>query len=365
MKIFPIVVIIPSLNPDNKLIEVVNNLFAAGFSDLLIVDDGSRQDCKKIFSELTKKSGCVVLHHEQNKGKGRALKTAFSYYLENYDPEKYYGIVTADADGQHLPKDIFRSAKALMAAKERAIVNALILGTRDFNEEQVPFKNRNGNKITTLVFQLLYGKRINDTQTGLRAISNNFLRKCLSISGERFEYEINMLILAVLQEVYIEEVIIETVYFENNRETHFRPFRDSAKIYGVMFASFIRFTCSGLVSTLVDQGLFALFQKLVFISLDSTFSIPLSTLLARICSSYLNYSLNRSLVFNAQKTHKNALTRYYLLCVLQMAVSALLVTVIHIITTWNSSLIKIIVDLILFFISYRIQKSWVFREKIQ
>ena len=210
---------------------------------MIVVDDGSRQECQHIFEDLSEQSGCVVLHHEINQGKGRVLKTAFSHYLKSY-PE-YWGVVTADADGQHLPTDIYRTAQAILIASVHEctplgshVGNTMALGTRNFDEEQVPFKSRNGNKITTRAFKLLFGKWINDTQTGLRAISNGFIPMCLEIKGERFEYEINVPICAVKQRLDIIEVPIETVYFDNNRETHFHPIKDSARIYLIMLASF-------------------------------------------------------------------------------------------------------------------------------
>lgn len=110
---FPVVAIIPSLNPDSKLPEVVDGLFSVGFTDVLLVDDGSRAECRPIFDALAEQKGCTVLHHDVNRGKGRALKTAFSYYLENFDKATYCGVVTADADGQHLPQDIYLTVAAI------------------------------------------------------------------------------------------------------------------------------------------------------------------------------------------------------------------------------------------------------------
>ena len=354
--VFPVVALIPSLNPDEKLPQTVKGLFAAGFSHVLLIDDGSRQECQPIFEELALLPGCAVLHHEVNKGKGRALKTGFQYYLENYDQTVFAGVVTADADGQHLPEDIYRSALPLMNGV------ALTLGTRNFNEEQVPFKSRNGNKITTFVFKLLYGKLINDTQTGLRGIANSYLPACLELKGERFEYEINMLIDAARKKLDMVEVPIQTVYFDNNRETHFHPVKDSVRIYRVMLASFLRFACSGLASFIVDQGLFALFQKLILAGFSAAFSIPVATLIARIISSLINFCLNRSFVFETKQADNKAILRYYVLCALQMAASAACVTVLHALTLGDSSLLKLVVDTVLFFFSYRIQQGWVFAE---
>lgn len=358
---FPVAVVIPSLNPDEKLKRTVEGCFRAGFSDVILVDDGSRPDCRRIFEELEGLEGCTVLRHAVNRGKGRALKTAFGWYLERFDQERFSGVVTADADGQHLPEDILRTAQALLRVGKEE--KALILGTRDFDRENVPFKSRNGNKITTNVFQLLYGRRVRDTQTGLRAISNAYIPDCLELDGERFEYEIHMLIDAVLQKARLEEVLIETVYFDDNRETHFHPVKDSARIYGVMFAAFVRFSCSGLASMLVDQGLFALFQKVVLAGLAGTAAIPLATFAARACSSYLNYSLNRTLVFRSGAGDGRVLARYYGLCLAQMAASAAGVTLLHLLTAVDPSWLKLLVDGLLFLVSYQVQQRWVFRGK--
>lgn len=357
-RIFPVVALIPSLNPDEKLPQTVKGLFEAGFSHVLLIDDGSRRDCQPIFEELALLPGCTVLHHEVNKGKGRALKTGFAYYLENFDQNTFTGVVTADADGQHLPEDIYQSALPLLDLKKKY---AMTLGTRNFNEEQVPFKSCNGNKITTAVFKLLYGKLINDTQTGLRGIANRYLPACLELKGERFEYEINMLIDAARKKLNIVEIPIQTVYFDNNRETHFHPVKDSIRIYRVMLASFFRFACSGLISFVVDQGIFALFQKLILAGLSAALSIPVATLIARIVSSVVNFLLNRSYVFESKKADKQAVVRYYILCAVQMAASAVCVTVLHTLTLGDSSLLKLLVDTLLFFFSYRIQQEWVFK----
>ena len=315
--VYPVVAVIPSLNPDKKLIDTVHGLVETGFTDIILVDDGSREECQSTFRTLENLPECQVLHHDTNRGKGCALKTAFSYYLTHFDQEKYCGVVTADADGQHLPKDIRKTAQALVEC-----CGGIYLGSRDFDEKEVPFKSRNGNKITTYVFYLLYGKLIHDTQTGLRAISNDFLTHCVKIRGDRFEYEIRMLVDAVTQNIYIQEVPIQTVYFNDNRETHFHPVMDSLRIYRVMLGTFLRFTGSGLLCMLLDQGLFAVFQWLLFAAMKPAWSIPLSTLLARAISSYLNFTLNRSIVFEKDR-RQSAFFRYYELCIGQMAASAL------------------------------------------
>ncbi len=360
--IFPVVCVIPSLNPDEKFLDTVRGIFATGFTDLIVVDDGSREACQRYFETVSALPGCTVLRHMANCGKGRALKTAFMYYLEQFDLSVYAGVVTADADGQHLPEDIMKCAQALIRQQKNTLSSCMVLGTRDFNKEIVPFKSRNGNKITSRVFQMLYGKMIHDTQTGLRALSNDFVVHCNDISGERFEYEIKMLIDAVAHKIQIIEESIQTVYFDSNRETHFRPIQDSVRIYRLILGNFLKFATSGLFCFIIDQGLFALLQKVLFSSLLATTSIPLATGLARAVSSFVNYSINRSVVFQSA-SHGKSLPRYYLLCIGQAAVSAGLVTAMHELTQIDASFWKLIVDTCLFFVSYRIQRAWVFREE--
>ena len=225
-----IVVLIPALNPGDEFIKYSKELTDNNVH-LIVIDDGSSKEYKYIFDEIKKCKNTTVLTHTTNKGKGRGLKTGFDYYLNNFNSNETAGIITADSDGQHTIKDVLDIGRELSKLDKPS----LILGTRDFNLKQVPFKSRNGNKITTFVFKLLYGKKINDTQTGLRGISYDIIKDFISIEGERFEYEINMLIDAVRKKIPIIEHKIETVYINNNSESHFRPFKDSFKIYKVMF----------------------------------------------------------------------------------------------------------------------------------
>ena len=353
-----IVVLIPSLNPNEDFIDYAKELTKKENVSLIVIDDGSREELKYIFKEIGKCKNTTVLTHAVNLGKGRALKTGFNYYINHFDKKNYPGIITADSDGQHKVEDVLAIGNELAKLKKEG----MILGTRDFNLEHVPFKSRNGNKITTFVFKLLYGKRINDTQTGLRGISYEFAKKCIAIDGERFEYEINMLIVAVREKLPIHEHIIETIYYDNNSETHFHPIKDSFKIYKVMFSEFFKFTISGLSSALLDILLFTIFYNLFGKNLGSTLSIFIPTACARILSSLYNYNINKNIVF--KNTGKNTLIKYYILCVCQGIASWLLVDkLFQVIKLSHPSIIKVIVDFILFLISYQIQQRWVFKNK--
>ena len=354
-----IVVLIPSLNPNKEFIDYAKELTKDKLVHLIVINDGSRDELNYIYDEIAKCKNTVVLKHAVNLGKGRGLKTGFNYYINNFDKKKYPGIITADSDGQHKVEDVLEIGKALAKTKGET----MILGTRDFNLKQVPFKSRFGNKCTTLLFKILYGKKINDTQTGLRGISYDFAKKCISMNGERFEYEINMLIKAVKEKVEIKEHTIETVYFDNNSETHFNPIKDSARIYKIMFAEFFKFTLSGLSSALLDILLFTLFYNMFGQKLDISLSILIPTIAARALSSLYNYNMNKNVVFKNNKS-KNTLIKYYILCVLQALASWLLVEKLFtLITIPHPSIVKVIVDLVLFLISYQVQQRWVFKIK--
>ena len=199
MKVVPI---IPSLEPDDKLITLVD--------------------------KLIKSKECIILTHNINKGKGKALKTAFRYYKDNLI-DKYNGVICLDSDGQHTTQDTINITNKLLET------NNFILGTRLFNTKETPFRNKLGNRITSYIFKLLYKVYIKDTQTGLRAIPNRLIDMHLSADGNRFEYEINTLITLVLNNEKIEQVDIKTIYRkDSNKHSHFNVVKDSYKVYKVL-----------------------------------------------------------------------------------------------------------------------------------
>ena len=360
-------VLIPSLSPDQRLPAYVKELRAAGYGLILVVDDGSAAEYQPIFEEIAGWDGCRVLHHEVNKGKGAALRTGFAYLKEHTDLE---GVITADSDGQHTVPDTLKITKELGEKKE------LLLGSRDFsrNNPNVPPKSRFGNRMTSGVFRVLYGRWLPDTQTGLRGFSRNLLDFMLGISGDRFEYEMNMLIRCSGAKVPMRPIPIETIYMDENKSTHFHPVRDSWRIYKLLLGSFFRFMSSSVICWLADILLFSLLKhwdalksledSLPFLRDLSSSAEPvlLATAIARVCSAALNFKLNETLVFSVKKS-PGAVWRYIVLCVGVMLVSGVVVGRLHEWTGINSTLIKTVVDLMLFFFNYRAQKAWVFPEK--
>ncbi len=359
-----VTIIVPSLDPDEKLMQVVEGLLAEGFTDIVLVNDGSHDDHLAPFREAAEHPEVTVLTHEVNKGKGRAMKTAFAWCIQNRPDID--GVVTVDGDNQHRPADVRRCAEAMLADPDK-----VWLGVRDFSLEQVPLRSRFGNTVTRNVVWLACGSRITDTQTGLRAIARRHLELMCRIEGERYEYETEMLMALRQAGVGIGEVVIDTVYIDENESSHFNAFKDSWKIYKIIFrhmfrslGSFLKFSASAIVSVLVDQGLFALLNAVILASLPDSRRFFISTFAARLVSSVVNYSANRNLVFRSGK--KGSLLRYYILCIAQTSCSYLLVWLFSMVLRTSGlgdNLVKIVVDTLLFLASYQFQKRWVFRSE--
>lgn len=334
-----IIVLIPAYKPDERLVALTRELRERGL-EVMLVDDGGQEDYAAIF-EQCRALGARVAVHAVNLGKGRALKTGINAALLAW-PE-LQGIVTADADGQHTPTDIVRLIDAL-----REHPDALVLGSRQFTGE-VPFKSRWGNRITRFVYALASGVHVGDTQTGLRALPRRSLGEMLRIDGERYEYEMNVLLKLRDMKLTVFEAPIETIYIDDNAGSHFNPVRDAFRIYMVIF----RYLFSSVTSFAVDYLLYWLCLGLLRLS-------PLvSYALARLVSSQVNYHLNKHTVFSG-RGGKHSMVKYYALAVAQGLVGAGLVQVLPQMLPISAAIIKIPVDLALFAVSYFIQRDFVF-----
>lgn len=357
-------VLIPSLSPDDRLPAYVNELHEAGFALILVVDDGSAKEYQPIFDRIAAWEGCCVLHHDVNHGKGQALRTGFAYIKEHTDLK---GILTADSDGQHTVPDTLRLTKELGKKDE------LLLGSRDFsrNNKNVPPKSRFGNRMTSFVFRALYGQWLPDTQTGLRAFDRKLLDFMLSVTGDRFEYEMNVLIRCAGAKVPMRAITIETIYMEENKGTHFHPIRDSWRIYKLLLGTFLRYSAASIVSFLLDTLLVALLMLWVFRDREKDvilnlfqFRALVAVPLARLVSAPVNFCLNRRFVFRAEKK-KNAVPRYVTLAVCSLAITTLVFAFLdkYVTIPFLHILLYVLVQAAMYIVNYRIQKAWVFPEK--
>ena len=353
-----ITVIIPSYDPDEKLSATVESVVSAGFGDVVLVDDGSAPDRAAIFESVSAMPGVTLLRHETNRGKGAALKTAYEYVLNNR--KGLVGTVTADGDGQHLAKDI--SACALEMAKTGKVV----LGCRDFSLPGIPERSLKGNNITKNVFRRFFKIEVSDTQTGLRAVPAEYIPALLETAGNRYEYENNMLLTLRDRGIPFCEVKIETVYIDENAASHFRPVRDSARIYYHLFESVIKYALSSLFCTLVENVFQTVLHDALAKTIANGFLLELVDFLpARVISAALNYVINRKFVFK-QKKSAASLGRYAVLWICQAAFTLLCVAGAEAVTGGTSGfayfLLITVIKTAIFFISYKIQNRWVFKN---
>lgn len=341
--------IIPAYKPAVELLGLLEQFKNSPDFVPVIVDDGSGAEFEPIFSALPERA--TLLRHPQNRGKGAALKTAFTHVLEHM-PECSCA-VTADADGQHRYEDILRVCDT--AARNPA---ALVLGSRKF-EGDVPLRSRFGNGVTRQVFAIASGTKVYDTQTGLRAFGRDALRRFVEVPGDRYEYEINMLLTAAQSGMPIIEEWIETVYLDDNSSSHFNPLRDSFKIY----LCILKFGASSLLGFAVDYVLALLLRSLTR-AWPVAASINFSVVVARLVSATVNFTVNRKVVFKGNERLGRAIVKYAALAVCILALNLALM---HLFTALGLpfALAKIIVEVLLFCLNFVVQGKFVFRGKTE
>ena len=352
------IVVIPAYEPDDKLLGVLKDFSEQTPYSIIVVNDGSSETCRPVFDAVRAFDRVTLLEHEVNRGKGAAMKTAFAYIGEHFPADET--VMTVDADGQHLVSDALRVAERL---KEHP--DALVMGSRKFTGK-VPFKSRAGNAITRTVFHFCTGVRVYDTQTGLRAFSASRIPDMCSLKGDRYEYEINQLIFCTRNSIEIVEEWIDTVYIEENKSSHFHAVKDSFRIYKVLLlgTSFLRFVASSFASFLIDYAIYALllwiFTMTQCIREDALQSL-ISVIAARVVSSTCNYFFNRYLVFHA-KNARMSFMKYVLLTVVMLGLQSGM-TAGAVALGMSKWIVYIPVQLILYPLTYLLQRALVFREK--
>ncbi|MBS6560626.1 MAG: bifunctional glycosyltransferase family 2/GtrA family protein [Clostridiales bacterium] len=341
--------VIPAYEPDEKLLKLLRDLQSYKSLTILVVNDGSASSYNPIFEAASQFS--TVLCHKQNYGKGRALKTAFSY-ITNIKNTLGEGIViTADSDGQHTPLDIFKVGKACEDNP-----NTLITGERYFTGN-VPFRSRFGNTITKYVFSFSTGLSLKDTQCGLRAFSTELLPFLCSIKGERYEYEMNVL-LEGAKKIPIKGIPIETVYIDGNRSSHFHPLKDAIKIYKEIF----KFAMSSMIGFCVDYIGYAL---LIFLlaPIPPEVRLIIANVIARLCSATVNYCLNKKFVFKDNQSVFTTGSKYALLACSILVLNTCIILLLNQLGIGNLYFAKLVAELLLFLLSWSIQKHFIFLKQ--
>lgn len=336
------IVLIPAYEPTEVLVKLVENLKTQTEYRIVIVDDGSGEAYLNLFKTV-EGMGCHVLRHFNNMGKGVALKTGFDYIFNSFSNES---VICADSDGQHTVEDIVNIGKVLTSS-----LSCIALGTRCF-EGEIPIKSKVGNKISTFVFEMITGSKVLDTQTGLRGYPYSMLKWLCAIEGERFEYELNILLEAQQLQIEIVQIPIKTIYENNNKGTHFRAVMDSIS----MVMPVVKFIASSLTAFILD---FIVLIGMQYLTKNLFFSV----IIARIISATFNYIVNRNIVFKARElSFLKATLAYFRLAIVMMMLNYFMIYILINGVGINIVNAKMITETGLFSISYLIQKIFIFKK---
>jgi len=333
-------VLIPAYQPDARLPRLILELHRADPSTkIVVVDDGSGQKFSDIF-EASATAGAHVISYEHNRGKGYALREGFTW-IRDVAGDSPECVVTADADGQHTLNDIFRVGRTCTDT------GTSVLGVREF-VGHVPARSRIGNTATSALFWLATGWKLKDTQTGLRAFPVALLPALLEVQGDRYEYELRVLLHLAKFRHPVTQISIETIYEAGNPTSHFRPLQDSARIW----APLLKFAASSGVATVIDYVLVLVLNAL-------TGALFLPVIAARVVSASVNFAMNRRVFEATGVPLRRSALRYAALAVAVVAGSYTMLAVLTGIgiPLWIA---KIIADTTMYLVSYSAQSRYVF-----
>jgi len=339
-------IVIPSLNPNNKLTHLIEELCVYKWKKIIIIDDGSTQETVRVFHNIVKNFGITLITHETNKGKGAALKTGFNYIKNQENGSR--GIITVDSDGQHLIEDIIKIAHT---ANEKW--SNVIFGIRKFGKT-TPFSSLIGNKVSSFLLDATNDITIDDCQTGLRYLPISLVDELLLLQSSRYDYELECLIRINTLGYNIIKIQIETVYLNKNKGSHFRGLVDSSRILLVL----TRYSAISISSFGIDIFLFLLV-------LSYSESIFYATIIARIISGSYNFSLNKLFVFRSNGFYQifKETSSYLILSIFVALLSASIVGLWKENAIYSIVIFKALVDTSLFFLTFYVQKNIIFIDR--
>ncbi|MGE4277518.1 MAG: bifunctional glycosyltransferase family 2/GtrA family protein [Lawsonibacter sp.] len=342
------IALIPAYEPGQQLMELLAHIQEQGWTTV-VIDDGSSIACSGLFEQASRFA--AVLIHPENRGKGRALKSGLQYIRNHF--RSPYTVVTMDADGQHRIADAVRVCEAAERNPD-----ALVLGSRGFRNK-VPLRSRLGNTITRMVYETTTGLQVEDTQTGLRAFHSELIPMLMDISGERYEYEMNVLLECAKRNIPIREVEIETIYIDNNAGSHFNTLKDSFRIY----KEILRYSASSFASFLLDYSLYSLLT--VWTAGLGNVSLPLSNVTARMISAGFNFTVNRRLVFKSERHVWASAAQYAALAAAILAGNTLVLSTLVTQYGMNPFGAKLLTELLFFTASWVVQRFVIFPRETE
>ena len=337
-------VVIPAYRPTGSLVDVVRALVEKSFSHIVVVDDGSGPDFSDVFTRVAAVPGVELLRHAAKLGKGAALKTGINHALAGI-PD-LAGVVTADAGGRDEPNDIERIAESLLAHP-----GSLVLGCRTVPGD-VPLARRIGDAANSVVMHALMGRKIADTQTGLRGIPAAFALRLLSLEANGCEFEVEMLTAAHRWGVPLVEEAAGAIVQPGYAASRFNPVLDSVRIYFLL----LRFGAVSLATALGDNLVFLLAGRQGWPALAAL-------ALGRMLASVFNYSAVRRAVFHSHQRHETVLPKYLLLVAAGGMVSYTGIRLLSPRLGIDALPAKLAVETLLFLVNFAVERLFIFQPE--
>ena len=214
MQQLKVCVVMPTYNNGGTLRDVVERTLSVCV-DVIVVNDGCTDNSAEILASFGER--ITVVDYGKNRGKGYALKQG----LNKAKAKGFNYALTIDSDGQHFPEDIPLFVEALEQHP-----GALIVGSRNLSQENMPGGNTFANKFSNFWFKVQTGVNLPDTQTGFRLYP---LQNLPHIFSARYEAELSLLVFSAWRGIDLVPIKVNVCYPEN-RVTHFRPFWDFFRI---------------------------------------------------------------------------------------------------------------------------------------
>lgn len=228
-----VIIVIPAYNPLQFIVQFIEKLVVLQPKRIVIVNDGSNPRYISIFKKLAQFQEVHIISYEHNMGKGYAIKSALQYIVTS--EKNYSGILTVGADNQHKIEDI----EKIIETKD-LFSDGLIIGVRQFRHNDLPIKNFLGNRAASILFELLFRKRLLDIQSGLRYIPKEAVVWVRKVPGQRFNFDTNMLIEAIHRKIPIYEVPIGDAKMSKNSFMYYDEILSAKLMLKQIWQSYIK-----------------------------------------------------------------------------------------------------------------------------